>query len=155
MRIEAGSDLEVVPAGPPEGAGGRPPVGNRSPFGSGPGWRRNAGWLVAIGVFLAGVGLGRAATAASRTPRTCVVMRFGDAVTYPQIVSIFDAAEGGSAVALAEQDGHRASLLFATRSSAANARDAAERVAAPQIGHTASIRLRPWSECLEPQAPAP
>jgi len=105
---------------------------------------------VVIGVFLAGVGLGRVAPATNRNPHTCVVMRFGDAVTYPQIVSIFDAAEGGSAVALAEQDGHRASLLFATTSSAATARDAAERVAIPQIGHTASIRLRPWSECLKP-----
>lgn len=144
MRIEAGSDLEVVPAGPSEASDGRPPVGPP------PGWRRGAGWLVVIGVFLAGVGLGRVATATNRNPRTCVVMRFGDAVTYPQIVSIFDAAEGGSAVALAEQDGHRASLLFATTSSAASARDAAERVAVPQIGHTASIRLRPWSECLTP-----
>ena len=144
MRIEDGPDLEVVPTGPSEAAHGRTPVG------AGLGWRRGAGWLVVIGVFLAGVGLGRIATLTNRNPRTCVVMRFGDAVTYPQIVSIFDAAEGGSAVALAEQDGHRASLLFATTSSAATARDAAERVAVPQIGHTASIRLRPWSECLAP-----
>lgn len=143
MRIEAGSDLEVVPAGPPEGADGR------SPLRAVPKWRRRAGWLAVVGAFLAGVGLGRVRTAAS-TPHACVVMRFGDAVTYPQIVSIFDAAEGGSAVALAEQDGHQASLLFATASSAAIARDDAERVAVPQIGHTASIRLRPWSECLKP-----
>ncbi|GAC1365525.1 MAG: hypothetical protein NVSMB4_20790 [Acidimicrobiales bacterium] len=139
MKTYVGPDLEVLDTLPPRAMSPHEVMR----------WSRSAVALVLCAVFVGGVSAGRLTTHHS-SERTCVVMRFPPTVNHFQIVSIFNAAAGEAALNMADNDGHRASLLFATPAAAEEAAAAARDVAVPQIGHTSAIRRRPWSECMAP-----
>lgn len=139
MKTYVGPDLEVLDTLPPRA----------TPRAQHFRWTRPVVALALCGVFAGGVSAGRL-TSHPGSERTCVVMRFPPTVNHFQIVSIFNAAAAEAALNMADDDGHRASLLFATPAAAETAVIAARQVAIPQIGHGSSIRLRPWSECMAP-----
>ncbi|GAC1320042.1 MAG: hypothetical protein NVSMB16_15500 [Acidimicrobiales bacterium] len=139
MKTYVGPDLEVLDTLPPRAGSAHEVIR----------WSRSALALVLCAAFVAGVSAGRL-TSHHDAELTCVVMRFPPTVNHFQIVSIFNAAASEAALNMADSDGHRASLLFATPAAAREAAAAARDVAVPQIGHTSSIRRRPWSECMAP-----
>ena len=144
MKTYVGPDLEVLDTLAPRMMSPRvvsPPEEFR--------WTRPVVALLLCAVFVGGVSAGRL-TSHPGSERTCVVMRFSPTVNHFQIVSIFNAAAAEAALNMADDDGHRASLLFATTSAAEAAAVAARSIAGPQIGHTSAIRRRPWSECMAP-----
>ena len=110
MKTYVGPDLEALDT-PPNRAESLPDVPTRS---------RSVVALVLCAVLAGGVSVGRF-TSPHRSERTCVVMRFPPAVNHFQIVSIFNAAAGEAALNMADDDGHRASLLFATPAAAEQA----------------------------------